>query len=193
MALEGFTGRAIGNNPLAFAMPVPGGAPLVFDMAMSKVARGNVAAAVREGRDIPEGWAVDPQGRPTTDAKAALAGAMLPLGDHKGLGLAMLVQCFAGSLAGATAQARVLTSSAGSLGAFLLVVNPDLLAGRAAYEANVREWLGAYRAAGGSAARYPGERQAQSEAQRLRDGIPVNDALLQELRAIGARLGVDGL
>lgn len=190
MALEHFQGRAIGNNPLAFAMPVSGGVPLVFDMALSKVARGKVSNAKREGALIPEDWAVDEHGQPTTDAAAALRGAMLPMSGHKGMGLAMLVQCFAGSLAGATAQAKVMASSAGSIGAFLLVANPQLLAGRDAFDSNVREWLGVYRASAGKTGRYPGERQAHTEAERIRTGIPVAPALLEELRALGAKVGV---
>ena len=101
MALPGSKRAAIGNNPLAFASPVAGGPPLVFDLAASGVARGNVLAAAREKREIPLGWAIDADGNPTTDPKAALSGAMLPMAGHKGIGLAMMVQCLAGSLSGA--------------------------------------------------------------------------------------------
>ena len=190
VSLEGFQGRAIGNNPLAFAMPVAGAVPLVFDMALSKVARGHVLAAQRDATAIPEGWAVDPEGHPTTDAAAALRGAMLPMSGHKGMGLAMLVQCLAGSLAGATAQARALKSSPGSIGAFLFMANPQLLAGREAFDANVRDWLGVYLKSAGANGRYPGQRQAHTEQERLRTGIPMPLALLDELWAVGRKQGV---
>ena len=193
MALPGSKGAAIGNNPLAFASPVPGGAPLVFDIAASGVARGNVLAAAREQREIPPGWAIDAEGHPTTDAKAALAGAMLPMAGHKGIGLAMMVQCLAGSLSGAL-PAAVTGSTPGSapssVGAFLLVANPDLVAGRAAYETHMAGWLDAYRRASGPGGRYPGERAARLEAERMRNGIPLTDGVVAELRRLGGTTGV---
>jgi (2R)-3-sulfolactate dehydrogenase (NADP+) len=73
-----------GTNPIAFACPRAGASPLVVDLSLSKVARGRIMVAAQKGESIPEGWAVDADGRPTTDAKAALAGTMLPLGDAKG-------------------------------------------------------------------------------------------------------------
>jgi len=188
MGLPGSRGAAIGNNPLAFASPVPGGPPLVFDIAASAVARGNVLAAARDGRDIPEGWAIDGEGRPTTDAKAALAGAMLPMAGHKGIGLAMMVECLAGSLTGAT-PASVTGANPGSaparVGAFLLVANPALITTRAAYDEHMADWIGHYRKATGAEGRYPGERAAKLEAERSACGIPLSPALVAELRKVG--------
>ncbi|MEO5693038.1 MAG: Ldh family oxidoreductase [Usitatibacter sp.] len=187
MGLPGSRGAAIGNNPLAFASPVPGGPPLVFDIAASAVARGNVLAAAREGRDIPEGWAIDGEGRPTTDAKAALAGAMLPMAGHKGIGLAMMVECLAGSLTGAT-PAAVTGATPGSapsrVGAFLLVANPALIAGEAEYAAHMAGWLATYKQASGEEGRYPGERAASMERERTARGIPISPALLVELQKV---------
>ncbi len=188
MGLPGSRGAAIGNNPLAFASPVSGGPPLVFDIAASAVARGNVLAAAREGRDIPEGWAIDAQGNPTTDAKAALAGAMLPMAGHKGIGLAMMVECLAGSLTGAT-PASVTGANPGSaparVGAFLLVANPALVTTRAAYDEHMADWIGHYRKAAGVEGRYPGERAAKLEAERAANGIPLSPALVAELHKVG--------
>lgn len=191
IALPGSLRAAIGNNPLAFALPVAGGPPLVFDMANSVVARGNLHDAVREGRDvIPEGWAIGPDGRPTTDPRTALAGAMLPAGGHKGIGLAMLVECLAGSLGGVTERRTGPQGSGSDVGAFLLVVNPELLCGRAAFDAQVQGWLATYRAASGPQGRYPGERQAACEAERLQQGIPVPEGMRREFQRIGDALGV---
>ena len=128
MGLPGWKGRGIGNNPLAFATPVPGRPPLVFDMASSVVARGHLREAVREGTSIPEGWAIDPDGQPTTDPETGMAGAVLPVGGYKGIGIAMLVQCLAGSLLGSSAQLRA-PGQPSAMGAFLLVINPQLAAG----------------------------------------------------------------
>jgi len=194
MALPGSRGAAIGNNPLAFASPVAGGPALVFDIAASGVARGNVLAAAREGREIPPGWAIDAEGRPTTDPKAALAGAMLPMAGHKGIGLAMMVQCLAGSLTGAL-PASVTGSTPGSaparVGAFLFVANPDLVAGRAAYDAHMAGWLDHYLRASGPEGRYPGWRAAALEAERWREGIPLPEGVVAELREAGQAAGVD--
>ncbi|HVL56004.1 MAG TPA: Ldh family oxidoreductase, partial [Burkholderiaceae bacterium] len=192
MALPGSRGAAIGNNPLAFATAVAGGPPLVFDIAASAVARGNVLAAARDGRPIPADWAIDAHGNPTTDPHAALAGAMLPMAGHKGIGLAMMVECLAGSLAGAR-PAAVTGAAPGSaparVGGFLLVINPDLVAGRDAYHAHLREWIGAYRSAAGEQARYPGERAARMEVERMRDGIPLPRSVVADLRKAGELAG----
>jgi LDH2 family malate/lactate/ureidoglycolate dehydrogenase len=189
MALEGSRGAAIGNNPLAFASPVAGGAPLVFDMAASGVARGNVLEAARMNRPIPLGWAIDAEGRPTTDPQAALAGAMLPTAGHKGIGLAMMVQCLAGSLSGAVPAAVTSGVAPGSaparVGAFAFVANPAVIVGRREYDAHVADWLAAYRRAAGGTGRYPGERAAACEIERQRDGIPVTDAVSAELLTLG--------
>ena len=193
MALPGSRGAAIGNNPIAFASPVAGAAPLVFDMAASGVARGNVLAAKREGRPIPEGWAIDEQGRPTTDAEAALKGAMLPMAGYKGIGLAMMVECLAGSLAGATPPAMTGAkpgSAPSRVGAFLFIANPGLVAGQSEYDAHLAGWIAAYKKATGSDGRYPGERAAALERKRMVEGIPLSPGVVAELRQIGELTGV---
>jgi LDH2 family malate/lactate/ureidoglycolate dehydrogenase len=192
MALPGSKGAAIGNNPIAFAAPVKGGAPLVFDMAASGVARGNVLAAKREGRPLPAGWAIDEQGNPTTDADAALRGAMLPMAGHKGIGLAMMVECLAGSLSGAKppAMAGAKPGSAPSrVGAFLFVANPGLVADRAAFDAHMRGWIAAYKKASGAEGRYPGERAGELERKRQSEGIPLEASVMAELKQVGELSG----
>jgi LDH2 family malate/lactate/ureidoglycolate dehydrogenase len=188
MALPGFRGAAIGNNPLAFASPVSGGPPLVFDIAMSFVARGNVLAAARDGRAIPDDWALDAEGRVTTDPHAALMGAMLPLAGHKGMGLAMMVQCLAGSLSGAEPP-PVTGATPGSapsrVGAFMFLANPELVAGRDAYDRHLHQWLETYKSSAGEQGRYPGEGADRTERQRQISGVPIPPALLKQLEAVG--------
>lgn len=101
MAPWGGSKAVFGTNPIAFAAPLQGRAPVVIDMALSKVARGPIVAAAQTGAAIPEGWALDVDGKPTTDAKKALAGTMVPLGDAKGTALAMMVEVLAAALVGA--------------------------------------------------------------------------------------------
>jgi (2R)-3-sulfolactate dehydrogenase (NADP+) len=91
-----------GTNPIAFGCPRAGFDPLVVDMSLSKVARGQIVNAKEKGKkSIPEGWAVDADGQPTTDPEAALKGAMLPMGDAKGAALAMMVEILAATVNGA--------------------------------------------------------------------------------------------
>jgi LDH2 family malate/lactate/ureidoglycolate dehydrogenase len=194
MAPLGSKRPAIGNNPIAFACPVEGRAPLVFDMATSVVARGSVLDAAREGHDLPPGWAIDDSGQPAQDPAAALAGSMLPVGGHKGVGLAMMVQVLAGSLTGSvaaeSARKHAATSSAGNVSAFLLLINPDAAAGRTAFDGHIRSWLDYYLDASGPDGRYPGARAAAVEAERTRTGIPLTPAGVSELVSLGARLNV---
>ncbi|WP_052081144.1 Ldh family oxidoreductase [Pseudomonas sp. ML96] len=194
MALRGSSRPSIGNNPIAFAAPVSGQAPLVFDMATSVVARGNVLDAIREGRpSLPEGWAIGPDGEPTCDPAQALKGAMLPIAGHKGIGLAMMVQVLAGSLSASTtaqsAATHAATSSAGNVSAFILVINPDLVIGRDTFDAHMHAWIDTYKNASGAGGRYPGERAAEIEAQRLRDGIPLASQVVAELQKVGESVG----
>src|SRR5262249_39177600 len=131
MALPGSSRASIGNNPIAFAAPVAGGAPLVFDIATSIVSRGAILQLGRDKKPVPEGWALGTDGQPTIDPVEALKGAVLPIAGHKGIGLAMMVQVLAGSLTGSrtaeSAKSFGAKSSAGNVGAFLVVINPDLV------------------------------------------------------------------
>jgi LDH2 family malate/lactate/ureidoglycolate dehydrogenase len=91
----------LGNSPLGFGVPNPGGQPFLLDMAMSVVARAKIRDAFKQGKEIPNTWGTDAKGLPTTDPKAALDGFLLPVGGHKGYGLALMVDLFAGLLSNA--------------------------------------------------------------------------------------------
>ena len=194
MALPGAERAAIGNSPISFACPVPGADPFVLDMSTSLVSRGRVLLAAREGRPIPEGWALDRDGRPTSDAAEAIAGAMLPLAGHKGIGLAMMIECLAGSLAGAPPVEPpadgAFSAGLGRRSGFLLVIDPVRFAGRQAYEAHMAAWMRYYLATGGPDARIPGRRAAETERERRRTGVPLAPPLVDELTALGERTGV---
>src|SRR5471032_547177 len=96
----GGTRGIFGTNPIAFACPRRAGPPLVVDLALSIVARGKLLIAAAKGETIPEGWALDRDGNPTTDAEAALAGTIVPIGDAKGAALALMVEVLAAGLTG---------------------------------------------------------------------------------------------
>ncbi len=103
MPVPGGRQGTVGNNPLAIAVPCAGQPPIVFDMAMSAAAMGRIRQAAQKGEPIPPDWAVDAEGRETTDAAAAIAGMLLPAGGAKGFGLALMVDllcAFSGGAAG---------------------------------------------------------------------------------------------
>ena len=91
----------LGNSPLGFGVPNPGGKHFLLDMAMSVVARAKIRNAFKRGEQIPDTWGTDAKGKPTTDPKIALDGFLLPIGGHKGYGLALMVDLFAGLLSNA--------------------------------------------------------------------------------------------
>ena len=195
MSLPGSKARAIGNNPISFATPIPGRDPLIFDMATCVTSRGRVLMANRAGRDIPEGWAIGPDGEPTTNAEQALLGAMLPVGGAKGIGLAMMVECLAGSLSGTFAPTmRGASPGIGSatmhVGAFLFVANPDRIVGREMFDRHIEGWVTQYLGATTEEGRLPGQRAAATERDRTAHGIPIPPEIIAELREAGEKVGV---
>ena len=98
VAPAGGTKPLYGTNPMAFGWPRQGHPPLVFDQASSASARGEIMLHKRDGKAIPEGWAIDSEGRPTTDPGEALAGAQLPFGGYKGAAVALMVELMASGL-----------------------------------------------------------------------------------------------
>lgn len=184
IAPHGGSRAVFGTNPIAFACPLPGREPIVVDLALSKVARGNIVAAKGRGEPIPEGWALDPEGRPTTDADAALKGTMVPLGDAKGTALALMVELLAAGLTGATYAAdssTFLDTDGGPPGTGQLFIafdpdgfGPGALERFAALAASIEEQDGA---------RLPGSRRLGLRAKAARDGLEVTDVLLAQIAA----------
>lgn len=123
-----------GTNPIAFAAPRKDNPPLLIDLSLSKVARGKIMVAAENDESIPEGWALDASGNPTTDPKAALAGTMLPMGDAKGAALVLMVEILAAALTGANFgyEASSFFSADGDppgVGQMLIAINPHLFSG----------------------------------------------------------------
>lgn len=174
-----------GTNPLAFACPLPGRAPLVVDLSLSKVARGNVAMAKQRGEKIPEGWALDEHGQPTTDPDAALRGTMLPMGDAKGTALALAVELLAAGLTGANfaAEASSYLDAQGpppGTGQLLIVFDPAAFGGDAvarfgALAASIESQPGA---------RLPGSRRLKSRERAKAEGLTISGALMKEIEAV---------
>jgi len=123
-----------GTNPIAFSAPRANDAPMVIDMSLSKVARGKVMLANQQNEKIPEGWAIDAEGKPTTDPKKALTGAMLPIGDAKGSALALMVEVLAAGLTGSNFgfEASSFLDAEGDspgVGQLIIAINPSFFSG----------------------------------------------------------------
>ena len=196
LALPGFRHAAIGHNPIAFSCPVPGTDPIVFDIACSVAARGHILLAAREGRAIPEGWALDELGSPTTEAQAALQGALLPMGGHKGIGIAMMVECLSGAM---TATAASLEpdknviregGAVGRQGAFLWMLRTNAFADDDLFGKYMSQWIEIYLAAGGEEARLPGSHGSALERDAAVRGITLPATTEQELTRLGSQLGI---
>lgn len=193
LAMPGFNAAAIGHNPISFACPLPGQDPIVFDIACSVAARGHIMKAAREGRPIPAGWAIDSNGDPTTDAEEALKGNLLPMAGHKGLGLAMLIQCLttAFTVPGAAAnRAATAKGAGGRQPAFFWLLAPDALGHRDAFRNAMNDWTGYFLDVGGEAARLPGHRGAALERRARENGLAFTPSVEGDLRTLGDKLGV---
>ena len=197
LGLPGFTRPAIGNNPFAFASPAGNGiAPLVFDMACSVAARGHILMAKREGQSIPEGWALDGDGQPTTDANAAASGMLQPAGGYKGMGLAMMVECLAAGLsatAASNASPVMKIPASGAVprqDAFMFFLNPAIAANGTHFGEYMRHWMNHYRQSGEGLAHIPGERGGVQEREGWATGLAYSPILQAELKSLGDRVGV---
>jgi (2R)-3-sulfolactate dehydrogenase (NADP+) len=180
IAPAGGTKGVLGTNPIAFACPLPGRPPIVVDLSLSKVARGNILAAQQKGERIPEGWALDAAGRPTTDPARALAGTMVPMGDAKGTALALMVELLAAGLTGANfaAEASSFLDAEGpppGTGQLILVLGASAFGGTdinarfAALAASIEQQPGA---------RLPGTRRLTARHKAATDGLVIGEALL---------------
>jgi len=180
--------RAIfGTNPIAAVFPRRNDAPLVIDLSLSAVARGKIMVAARDGKPIPEGWAIDRDGKPTTDAKAALEGSMLPAGGVKGAMLALVVELLVCSLSGAAYgfESDSFFTQEGKptrIGQAFIAINPGALAGEDAYLDRVEALVAAMTE--DPEVRLPGERRLHNLERASREGVNVPDDLLGKIRVL---------
>lgn len=162
-----------GTNPIAFAAPRASGDPLVIDLSLSKVARGKVMHARKTGVTIPEGWAFDTNGQPTTDPAEALAGTMAPIGDAKGTALALIVEIFAALMTGAAMSKDVSSffdpeGPPPDVGQYLIAMTPPADLG---FAERLDVLLGMIE--GMEAARVPGARRVSVHATAQAEGLKV--------------------
>ncbi|TRD19750.1 Ldh family oxidoreductase [Palleronia caenipelagi] len=185
MAPWGGNAALLGTNPIAFAAPRADGPPLVIDLSLSEVARGKVMAAQKAGKPIPEGWALDADGNPTTDPDAAMKGTMLPAGGAKGAALALMVEVLTATLTGGqhSKDASSLFDTEGeppSLGQLIIAFDVTGAPG-GRFASRIEEILSAMTAQG---ARLPGTRRLDGRARTEAEGLTVPEHLLAEIRAL---------
>ncbi|MEO0497347.1 MAG: Ldh family oxidoreductase [Pseudomonadota bacterium] len=187
MAPWGGNRALFGTNPVAFATPVDNAEPLVIDLSLSKVARGKIMAANQKGESIPEGWALDVDGQPTTDAKAGLEGFMVPAGDAKGVALALMVEMLCAGITGAnySYEATSFFDAVGDppgVGQSIIAIDPS------AFGPHIGERMTALVTAMAETegARVPGVRRHSLAKEIEGKGITVDDALLADIQAISA-------
>ena len=179
--------RAVfGTNPIAFAAPRQNDLPLLIDLSLSKVARGKVMLAQKKGESIPDDWALDAQGQPTTDPDAALKGTMLPMGEAKGAALVMMVEVLAAGLSGAHFgyEATSFFTADGpppGVGQMVLAFDPEFMSG-GGFTDRLETLIAEIQAQDG--VRLPGTRRATLRAEAQKKGLSVPAVLMDELHAL---------
>jgi LDH2 family malate/lactate/ureidoglycolate dehydrogenase len=200
MAPWGGVDPHVGTNPYAYGVPAGEHRPIILDMATSIVARGKIILAAERDEPIPEGWAVDKQGNPTTDAREALEGSVLPFGGPKGYAISLMIDMMAGALTGAGFGPRVNSlydnfDEPQNVGAFFQVIDIGRFVEPATFKARVdriiEEIKSSRKAAGTEEIFLPGEIEYRKEQQRRASGIPVGAETVAELREVGRSCGVD--
>lgn len=187
-----------GTNPLALAVPAGAHGPIVMDFALTAVARGRIRKAQATGDRIPPTWATDQHGRPTDDPAEALRGLLLPIGGHKGYGLALAVDVLAGVLSGAASAAAVTPPQDASrpqdVGHFMMALNVEHFVPLAEFTGRIDELIDAVHAsqpaAGVDRIYVPGEIEAEQERERTADGVPVAAHVVADLERMARSCGV---
>lgn len=186
----------LGNSPVGFGVPNPGGKPFLLDMAISVAARAKIRSALKRGESIPDTWATDKGGRTTTDPAAALDGFLLPIGGHKGYGLALLVDLFAGLLSGAAYLTHVKSwvdapDEPQNLGHFFILIDTRRLGSTAWLTERMNDFAAILHASPPAEASQPvlvpGEIELNNLARHRRDGLALDAAVLALLEEHAAK------
>lgn len=178
-----------GTNPIAFCAPRAHRDPLIIDLSLSKVARGKVMHAHKTGTQIPEGWAFDEAGQPTTNPAAALKGTMAPIGEAKGTALALMVEIFAALMTGASMSKDVSSfftpdGSPPDVGQYLLAIRPSQGLN---FTARLETLLAAIEAM--EPARIPGTRRAATYEEAVTNGIAAPRRYIDAIEALAESTG----
>ena len=187
----------LGNSPCGFGFPNPGGDPVILDMAISVAARAKIRNAAKAGQPIPDTWATDRSGKPTTDPNEALNGFLLPIGGHKGYGLALVVDLLAGLLSGAAYLTHVKSwvdapEEPQNLGHYFLLIDTKRLGAAGWLSERMNDFAHILHstppADPNAPVLLPGEIENRNLARARQEGVRLDPALLAKLRALAARV-----
>jgi uncharacterized oxidoreductase len=189
-----------GTNPFCVGIPRPGHDPIVLDFATSKIAQGKTRVAYNKGVQLEPGTIIDDHGNPTTDPRFTViepSGALLPFGEHKGSGLALICELLGGALSGGKTWTGAATGARKVLnGMFSIIIDPGKL-GTGENLAREMESFVAWHtasppAAGVAKVKIAGEPEREWKKQRLAEGIPIDPTTWQEIIAAGGKVGLAG-
>ncbi len=183
----------IGNNPIGLGAPRRDAPPFILDIAMSVAARGKMRKAAQKGERIPVGWALDKGGNPTTDPNEGLNGYVLPIGGHKGYGIALAVDILAGVLSGGAVATEVQSlfkqkERPQQVCHFFIVIDPAQTIGTEAFLDRIETLCLIMKEtepiAAGESVLVPGEIEARKAGEHLRHGIPMDEEFYESLRSL---------
>lgn len=192
----------LSTNPIAAGIPAGDEPPVVLDMATTVAAYGKVKVKAKKGESMPEGWMIDRQGRPLTDPRRADEGFLLPIGGHKGYGLALIVGLLAGTLQGAAMGRQVIDFNADHVtptntGQAILVIDlkafGEVGVFKSAVDTLVRDIRASERMPGVERVWLPGEQSHGKRGAYAREGIPIASHLVRDLEALAGELKIEPL
>ena len=195
----GGTDMLLSTNPIAAGIPTGEEPPVVLDMATTVAAYGKVKAKAKRGEQMPVGWMIDRQGKPLLDPNKAGEGFLLPIGDHKGYGLALIVGLLAGTLGGAAMGRDVIDFNADfktttNTGQAILVIDLAAFGDPAMFKASVdklvRDIRGSDRLPGVERIWLPGEQSHEKRNRYRENGVPIAGGLVGDLHKLAADLGI---
>ncbi len=198
MAPWGGKEKTVGANPWSIATPGGSHPPVVLDIANTSVARGKIYLSLEKGQEIPSDWAIDRDGKPTTDPKAALEGVMLPVGAHKGYGIAFMMDILSGVLTGSSYATGVVgpyvPEGLSGCGQLVIALKIDTMLGDNTFAERIDDLIETTKAVplahGVSEIFYPGEIEARAEANGEANGVTLPDKTFEDLRSLADSCGV---
>ncbi len=197
-----FGGRVpmMGTNPMSVSVPAGRELPIVLDMATSVAARGKILLAAKENRSIPEGWALDEKGYPTTDPHKALEGSVLPFGGAKGFAFALIIDILAGIVAGASVGLYMESlygdpAARQDLGYFMWCMDVSRFVSVEEYKEKVDDLIvkikNSPKGPGVDEIFLPGEIELRTRERRLKGGVPLSKEVVKDLTCLAKEMGAE--
>jgi uncharacterized oxidoreductase len=186
----------LSTNPVCIGMPRAGQPPIILDFATSRIAQGKARVAHNKGQLLQEGQMLDHQGQPTTDPRYAVVpplGALLPFGEHKGYGLALMAELLGAALTGSESQAAPLSRPRGINGMLSVLIDPEAMGTAESFSTQTQaftQWVLQSPPSGDEPVQLPGDPERQKKQLRLKEGIPLDATTWQELLEAAEKLGL---